>query len=97
MGRLNRPWLKRSSPSQRIARRRPRNITEYLQLPLRWRSVLAGFVLIIGFMLFLGLIADPSGTLYSPGVGATIFLVVVVVMALLLVYLDCRMWKRRGK
>ena len=94
---MNRPGLKRSSPAQRIVRIRPRNITEYLQLPRRWRTFLAGFVVILGFMLFFGAIADSSGTLRPPGVSATIFVAVIVAMASLLVYLDCRVSKRRGK
>jgi hypothetical protein len=82
---------------QGAKRSRPRNLPEYLRLPPRWRTLLAGFVLIFGLMLFCGAIADSSGTLQSPGVGATIFMAVIVAMASLLVYLDCRVSKRRGK
>jgi hypothetical protein len=58
---------------------------------------LAGFVLIFGFMLFCGAIADSLGTLHSPGVGATVLLAVIVVVASWLVYLDYKVPKRRGK
>jgi hypothetical protein len=94
---VKRQGLKGSVPSQRVARSKPRNLTEYLQLPPRWRTFLAGFVLIFGFMLFCGAIADPSGTLQAPGVGATIFMAFIVIMASLLVHVDCRVSKRRGK
>ena len=40
----------------RNVNRKPRNRTEYLQLRRRWRALLAGFVLILGFMLFFGLL-----------------------------------------
>ena len=94
---MNSQWLKRESPALRTARGKPRDLTAYLQLPPRWRTLLAGFVLIFGFMLFCGAVADSSGTLRSPGVGAAVLLAVVIVMASLLVYLDCKVPKRGGK
>jgi hypothetical protein len=45
------------------------------------RTLLAGFILTFGFVLFCGAIADPHGTLQSPGVGAIILMAVVVAMA----------------
>jgi prepilin signal peptidase PulO-like enzyme (type II secretory pathway) len=94
---VNRQGLKRSLPAPRTARGKRRNLTEYLQLPPRWWTLLAGFVLIFGFMLFCGAIADSLGTLHSPGVGATVLLAVIVVVASWLVYLDYKVPKRRGK
>jgi hypothetical protein len=92
---VNRQALKGSSPSSRIARGMPRNLTEYLQLPPRWRTLMAGFVFIFGLMLFCGAIADSFGTLQPPGVGATVLMVVMVVTASLLVYFDRRVSKRK--
>jgi ABC-type transport system involved in cytochrome c biogenesis permease subunit len=78
-------------------RRKPRNLKEYLQLPPRWRTLLASFVLIFGLMLFLGTIADSSGTLQPPGADAIIMIAGIVVTACLLVYLDKRGTTQRGK
>ena len=94
---MKRQGLKRSSPASRITRGKPGNLTEYLQLPPRWRTFCAGFIFIFGLMLFCGAIADSFGTLQSPGAGATVFITVVIVIASLLVYFDCRVSKRRGK
>jgi hypothetical protein len=80
-----------------IVSRKPRNFVEYLQLPPRWRTLLAGFVLIFGLMLFLGTIADSSGTLQPPGADAIVLIAGIVVTACLLVYLDNRGTTRRGK
>ena len=78
-------------------RRKIDNLGEALQLPPRWRSWLAVFLLIIGVVFFLGVIADPLGTLHTPGPGAAVFMLFVVVVASLLAHRDRRYDRRARK
>jgi hypothetical protein len=52
----------------------------------RWITV--SFVLIIGLMLWLGVLSDPSGTLRIPGIGSIFYLVTVVGVTAFLAYAD---------
>ncbi|MBV8846518.1 MAG: hypothetical protein JO307_27245 [Bryobacterales bacterium] len=54
---------------------RSRNFVSSLEFP---RAVVALAILIIGFMLFLGSIADANGQLQRPGVFGIVFLMLVV-------------------
>ena len=78
----------RTSMTRRTQRTKP--WADALQLPPRWRSLLAIFVLIFGLMLFLGMIAEPTGRLGAPGLGTAILITLVIGEAIVLVYAD---WK----
>jgi hypothetical protein len=52
----------------------------------RW--IMAAFVLIIGFMLWIGVLSDPSGKLRAPSVGSICYVVAVIGVAAFLAYSD---------
>ena len=52
----------------------------------RW--IVVGFVLVIGFMLWIGVLADPSGRLRVPGVGSIFYVAAVVGVVVYLAYAD---------
>jgi hypothetical protein len=52
----------------------------------RWMAV--AFVLIVGFMLWIGVLSDPSGKLRMPGVGAILYAAAVIGVAAFLAYAD---------
>jgi hypothetical protein len=62
---------------------------EVLKVP-RWRTILAGFILMLGFMVFLAVLGD-SEMGKSPGFGAGIYVASVIWLAAFLVYAD---WNR---
>jgi hypothetical protein len=49
---------------------------------------MAAFVLIIGFMLWIGVLSDPSGKLRAPSVGSICYVVAVIGVAAFLAYCD---------
>ena len=73
-------------------KRRIRN----LEMP-RWRTVLAAFVLLIGLMLLLAAIAEPSGYLRPIGLRGGVYMVAILTCAFLLGYLDLRHKKKRNR
>jgi hypothetical protein len=54
----------------------------------RWMTI--PFVLIIGLILWLGVLADSSGSFTIPAAGSVIYVVAVIGVAALLAYLDRR-------
>jgi hypothetical protein len=52
----------------------------------RW--IMAAFVLTIGFMLWIGVLSDPSGKLRTPSVGSICYVVAVIGVAAFLAYSD---------
>ena len=52
----------------------------------RWVTV--PFVLIIGLMLWLGVLSDPSGKLARPGIGSVLYVAGVIGVAAFLAYAD---------
>jgi hypothetical protein len=52
----------------------------------RWLAV--PFTLIIGLILWLGVLADPSGRLEKPGAGSILYVIAVVGVAVFLAYTD---------
>jgi hypothetical protein len=52
----------------------------------RWLTV--PFTLIIALILWLGVLADPSGRLKAPGAGSVVYVVAVVGVAVFLAYTD---------
>ena len=49
---------------------------------------MAAFVLTIGFMLWIGVLSDPSGKLRTPSVGSICYVVAVIGVAAFLAYSD---------
>jgi hypothetical protein len=68
-------------------RSRQRRFAKSFSFP-RWITV--PFVLIVGLMLWLGVLADPSGKLRMPGVGSILYVAAVIGVAALLAYIDRR-------
>jgi len=64
---------------------RERRFARDVQFP-RW--ILAAFVLIIGFMLWMGVLSDPSGKLGMPGIGSIFYVAAVTAVAAFLAYAD---------
>ena len=52
----------------------------------RWATV--PFVLIVGLMLWIGVLSDPSGKLRMPGIGSIFYVAAVIGVALFLAYAD---------
>jgi hypothetical protein len=46
------------------------------------------FVLIVGFMLWIGVLSDPSGKLRMPGMGSIFYVAAVIGVAAFLAYAD---------
>ena len=66
-----------------LNRRRKRRFTESVEFP-RW--VVAAGVLLIGFVLLLGALADDSGKLRMPGAGAVLYVAAVIGVAAVLLH-----------
>ena len=66
-------------------RSQERRFTKSVAFP-RWITV--PFVLLVGFMLWIGVLADPSGKLRMPGIGSIFYVVVVIGVAAFLAYAD---------
>jgi hypothetical protein len=52
------------------------------------RTILAAFVVIIGLMLWMGVLSDPSGDLRTPGIGSILYVAAVIGLAALLAHAD---------
>jgi hypothetical protein len=66
-------------------RSQPRRLAKSTSFP-RWITV--PFVLIIGLMLWLGVLSDPSGKLATPGIGSVLYVAGVIGVAAFLAYAD---------
>jgi hypothetical protein len=79
--------------SRVAALNKPRNnrYADLMKVP-RWRTILAGFILMLGFMVFLAVLWDASEAGRGPGFGAGIYVASVLWLAAFLVYDD---WNRR--
>jgi hypothetical protein len=70
---------------QRSHRSRARRFVESASFP-RWITV--PFVLIMGLLLWLGVLSDPSGKLRTPGMGSILYVAIVIGVAGYLAYAD---------
>lgn len=52
----------------------------------RWMAI--PFLLVIGLILWLGVLSDPSGQLNAPGAGPILYLVAVIAVAAFLALMD---------
>ena len=78
--------MARVSTGRRLSQRaRERRFANSVPFP-RW--VMAAFVLIIGLMLWLGVLADPLGDLRTPGLGSIFYVAAVIAVAIYLAYAD---------
>lgn len=73
------------SGRRRTNRAQERRFAKSVAFP-RWIG--APFVLVIGFMLWIGVLADPSGKLKMPGPGSILYLAPVIAVAAYLAYAD---------
>src|SRR5580704_9915292 len=71
--------------TRRSHRSRARRFVKSASFP-RWITV--SFVLIIGIMLWLGVLSDPSGELRMPGKGSILYVGAVIGLAAYLAYAD---------
>ena len=62
---------------------------ESLELPNRWRTILGGFLIVLGIRVFC---SDPVGNLKIPTMGEYFFIAPIMLAALLLLCID---WKRK--
>lgn len=78
--------MARVSAGTRLSyRSQERRFAKSASFPL-WITV--PFILIIGLILWLGVLADPSGHLRMPGAGSILYLVAVIGVAVFLAYAD---------
>jgi hypothetical protein len=78
--------MARVSAGTRLSyRSQERRFAKSVSFPL-WITV--PFILIIGLILWLGVLADPSGHLRTPGAGSILYLVAVIGLAAFLAYTD---------
>ena len=61
---------------------------------LRW--IIAAFVLIVGFLLWIGVLSDPSGRLSSDA-GSILYVAVVVGIAALVAFADRNRKRKKGR
>lgn len=78
--------MARVSTGRRLSyRSQERRFAKSVAFP-RWITV--PFVLIIGLMLWIGVLSDPSGKLAMPGIGSIFYVVAVIAVAAFLAYTD---------
>jgi hypothetical protein len=74
-----------SRPARHSYRSRQRRFAKSARFP---RSITVAFILIMGLILWLGVLADPSGHLRRPGVGSILYLAGVIGVTAFLAYAD---------
>jgi hypothetical protein len=73
---------KRLSP-----RSQDRRLAKSVKVP---RPIIVGVLLLIAFVLWMAVIADPAGNLPMPGLGSVLYAAAVIGVAALLAYIDRR-------
>jgi hypothetical protein len=65
------------------------NYAESLELPHKWRTILGGFLIVLGIRVFC---SDPLGNLKVPALDEYFYSAPVMLVAFFLLYID---WKRK--
>jgi hypothetical protein len=86
---MKRPNLSSHGRGGKTRNRSKSNYAESLELPHRWRTILGGFLIVLGVRVFC---SDPVGNLKVPTLGDYFYIAPVMIVAFFLLYLD---WKRK--